>query len=360
MSPICLYQILLLCIIIILLTDGVTYYIKPLRSSTYPEECRQCLTLSQFIAEHQTGIFREPSVSLTFLSGNHTLNEQLNIRNVTVGKLSAYSFGAVPAIVCKQNASIMLSDIDDVHVSYMDFIGCSGHKFNKINMIVVEDSAFINHHESALTISLSNIKLVRTLFNSNSGGSWQYCSIPEKSFYALAGAAIVSKQSNVSISESVFMENVAEVGGAVFAELHSKISVMHTVFERNHAACKMNCVGGALYIIYSSVSVCNSTFYSNKLIHSGDVKAGYIAYGGVIGLLESTFNAQSCIFAQNGQHGNGLGGVLFAHNATIIITNSQVMSNYFDRGVLLASRATITIMGSNFIKNDDISIDEGN
>ena len=95
--------------------------------------------------------------------------------------------------------------------------------------------------------------------------------------------------------------------------------VMHTVFERNHAACKMNCAGGALYTKYSSVSVCNSTFYSNKLIHFGDLRAGYIAYGGAIGLLESMFSAQSCIFKQNGQHGNGLGGVLFAHNATIII-----------------------------------------
>ena len=64
---------------------------------------------------------------------------------------------------------------------------------------------------------------MKTLFNSNSGGSWQYCSIPKKSFYARAGAAIVSKQSNVSISESVFMGNVAEVGGSVFAELLSKI-----------------------------------------------------------------------------------------------------------------------------------------
>ena len=116
MSLICLYQILLLCIII-LLTDGVTYYIKPLRSSTYPEECRQCLTLSQFIAEHQTGIFREPSVSLTFLSGNHTLHQELNIRRVTVSKLSAYyPFGAVPTIVCEKNASITLSDIHDVHI----------------------------------------------------------------------------------------------------------------------------------------------------------------------------------------------------------------------------------------------------
>lgn len=71
---------------------------------------------------------------------------------------------------------------------------------------MIEDSAFMNHHGSALTISLSNIKFVRTLF------------------------------------------------------------------ERNHAACKMNCVGGALYTKYSSVLVCNSTFYSNKLIHFGDLK----------------------------------------------------------------------------------------
>ncbi len=276
MSPICLYQILLLCII---LTDGVVYHIIPSRSSTCPEESMQCLTLSQLIAEYPAGIFHDPSVNLTFLSGNHTLNEQLNISNVTISELSAYySFGAVPVIVCKQNAGIMLSDIRNVHISYVDFIGCRGHKFNKINKIMIEDSAFINHHGSALTILLSNIQFVRTLFNSNSGGSQQYRSLPKRSFYVLAGAAIVSKRSNINISESVFMGNVAEVGGAVFAELHSKISVVHTVFERNHAVCKRNsesnCAGGALYSKNSSILVCNSTFYSNKVI-------GYLTLGKV-------------------------------------------------------------------------------
>ena len=63
--------------------------------------------------------------------------------------LSAYySFGSVPTIVCKGNASITLSDIHDVHISYIDFVG---RKFNKIKTIVIEDSAFMNHG-AALTI----------------------------------------------------------------------------------------------------------------------------------------------------------------------------------------------------------------
>ena len=356
MLPTCVYQILLLSTII-LLTECVVYHIKPSRSSSCPENDRQCLTLSQLIAEHEAGILDEPSVSLILLSGNHTLNEQLNLSNITISRLSAYyPFEAVPAIVCQQNASIILSDINSAYISYINFIGCHGHKLNKIKMIVIEDSAFINHYGSALTVSLSYLQLTRTLFNSNSHGSWQHCSLPKGSIYALAGAAIASKQSSINISESVFMGNVAEVGGAIFTELHSKISIMHTIFERNHVICNRRCIGGALYSKNSSVSVSNSTFYSNKLI--ANLIVGYIGlYGGVFGLLGSTFNAESCIFILNGK---GHGGVLFAHNATVIIINSQFTGNYIARGVISASRTTITIIRSRFTDNDGISLEEGN
>ena len=109
---------------------------------------------------------------------------------------------------------------------------------------------FVDHLGSALTVSSSNVQILRTLFNSNLGGSLQQCSLPRDLFYTMAGAALVSKQSSVVISECVFQGNTAaEVGGAVFAELHSKILILNTVFERNNAACTTKCVGGALYSI---------------------------------------------------------------------------------------------------------------
>lgn len=115
MSLICLYQILNRLSHIIL-TECVVYHIKPSTSSICPEKSKQCLTPSQLITQHQAGIFREPSVNLIFLSGNHTLKEQLNINNVTVSKLSAYySFGVAPTIVCKRNASIILSNIRNAY-----------------------------------------------------------------------------------------------------------------------------------------------------------------------------------------------------------------------------------------------------
>ena len=342
-----------------MLTECLVYHIKTSRSSTCPERTRQCLTLSQLTAQRQAGTFHETSVSLIFLPGNHSLRAQLNISNVTVSTLSTYySFGAVPRIICEQNASIILSNIHNAFISYIDLVGCHGHKINKINMLVVEDSAFINHHGSALMVSLSSLQIVRTLFNSNSGGSRQYCSLPKDSFYALAGAAIVSKESNINISESIFMGNIAEVGGAVFAESHSKISVMHTIFERNYAACKQTCIGGVLYSKNSSASFFSSTFYSNDVIHNEH----YVGlYGGVFGLFESTFNAKNCIFVLNGQNNTGHGRVLFAHDTTITITNSEFIGNRNTAsGILSASRAIITIIGSNFTKNDAIILEEGN
>ena len=131
-----------------------------------------------------------------------------------------------------------MSNIHNAHIGHINFTGCHGHKINKVKWLVIEHSAFISHYGSALTVFSSNLQILRTLFNSNSGGSQQLCSLPRDSFYALAGAAIVSKQSSITISECVFQGNIAEVGGAVFAEFRSKILILNTVFERNCADCK--------------------------------------------------------------------------------------------------------------------------
>ena len=230
---------------------------------------------------------------------------------------------------------------------------------NKIERLVVENSSFVNHLGSALTVSSSNVQILRTLFNSNLGGSLQQCSLPRDSFYAMAGAALVSKQScSVVISECVFQGNTAaEVGGAIFAELHSKILILNTVFERNNAACTTKCVGGALYSKNSFISIYNSTFYNNKLINLEE----YIyvnLYGGVFGLFVSIFSTENCTFLQNGpnippKRAYAYGGVIFAYNTTATFLNCEFTNNHNIRigGALSASRAFITIMGSNFTNN---------
>ena len=349
-----------------MISECVVYHIKTSRSSICPEETWQCITLSQFVAQR----FRDLNVSLIFLSGNHSLTKQLNISNVNIITLSAHSI-VLPAIVCKRNASIVLSNIHNAYIGNIDIIGCHGHKMNKIERLVVENSSFVNHFGSALTVSSSNVQILRTLFNSNLGGSLQQCSLPRDSFYTMAGAALVSKQSSIVISECVFQGNTAEVGGAVFAELHSKILILNTVFERNNAACTTKCVGGALYSKNSFISIYNSTFYNNKLINlEEDV---YInLYGGVFGLFVSIFSTENCTFLQNGpnippKRAYAYGGVIFAYNTTATFLNCEFTNNHNVRigGALSASRAFITIMGSNFTSNSAeyfggaVNLDEG-
>ena len=349
-----------------MISECVVYHIKTSRSSICPEETWQCITLSQFVAQR----FRDLNVSLIFLSGNHSLTKQLNISNVNIITLSAHSI-VLPAIVCKRNASIVLSNIHNAYIGNIDIIGCHGHKMNKIERLVVENSSFVNHFGSALTVSSSNVQILRTLFNSNLGGSLQQCSLPRDSFYTMAGAALVSKQSSIVISECVFQGNTAEVGGAVFAELHSKILILNTVFERNNAACTTKCVGGALYSKNSFISIYNSTFYNNKLINLEEYV--YVnLYGGVFGLFVSIFSTENCTFLQNGpnippKRAYAYGGVIFAYNTTATFLNCEFTNNHnvHTGGALSASRAFITIMGSNFTSNSAeyfggaVNLDEG-
>lgn len=293
---------------------------------------------------------------------------QLNISNVSVSTLSAYSFNVPPTIMCKQNTSIIMSNIHNAYIGYINFIGCHRHKINEIKWLVIEKCAFTSHHGSALIVFSPNLQILRTVFDSNSGGSLQHCSLPRDSFYALAGAAIVSKHSSIIISECVFERNTAEVGGAVFAELLSKILILNTIFARNYAACTMICVGGALYSKNSFISTCNSTFYSNELVIGEDVYVDL--YGGVFGLFGGTFYIENCIFLQNGPNilpNRGHGGVIYAYDTTVTVLNCEFTSNHhiLIGGVLSASRAIIIITGSNFTNNTAegggaIYLDEGN
>ena len=59
-------------------------------------------------------------------------------------------------------------------------------------------------------------------------------------------------------------------GGAIFSELHSSVTLVNTVFEKNYAMCsfdggggtKCTASGGALYSEYGTY---NCTFVGNKL-----------------------------------------------------------------------------------------------
>ena len=351
----------------------VVYHIKNSTNSPCPED--PCLTLPQFAANPE--VYLESNTTLVFLPGKHHLDVHVNIS--TISNLSLYSLtnsisSCCPTVLCEQNAGINFSTIDSIFIGYMRFVGCHGHQAIAIKMFMLDNTKFLYHSGSVFQFVSTKANIIKSSFISNSGGSIHnvpfglefttidllWIAIFGDSYkYPQTGAAITVTQSSIVISDCVFEGNKAEIGGAVFVEHQSNITITGTAFEQNYATCHLSrCTSGAIYSGNSTMTIFNSTFYGNKLVDNGNSEL-VLLYGGVVGLFESTFIAEDCIFARNGIENSSfyLGkysvGVIYANNSILDISNSSFKgnSNASSGGVISVSNATCTITKTKFESN---------
>ena len=344
------------------------YHIKNSSSAPCPNE--PCLTLPQFAVNPE--VYLESNTTLIFLLGNHHLNVHINISEVS--NLSMHSSSAsscCPTVICEQNAGINFSTIDNIFIGYMRFVGCHNHQAIAVKMFMLESAAFLFHSGSALQFISTEAKIVRSSFTSNSGGSIH--NVPfaleftaedlilialfgDSYKYPLTGAAIAVTQSNIGISDCVFEGNRAQIGGAIFVEQLSNVTITDTSFERNFATCHLSrCTSGAIYLGNSSMTVFNSTFFGNKLVDNHEL---VLLYGGVFGLFESTLIAEQCNFINSGIENASFSydkdsvGVIYGNNTMLTIRNSAFISNSnASTGVLSVSNATCIITKTTFENN---------
>ena len=207
------------------------------------------------------------------------------------------------------------------------------------------------------------------------------------------GGAIASVHSNVTITESLFNGNYAQVGGAIFSELYSNITIINSIFVGNRAILMSSGIdnkcfaGGA--VLYarsgSAVAVHSSEFNSNTaewrggviLINSDNVAikindSKFVdnkALAGA-GVVDSSDTTNTVITMSHSDFINNIahleGGVLGAanvENITIKFIDSKFVNNealLFEGGVVYlwgSTNATITVNGSNF--NGNMAVNGG-
>ena len=356
-----------------------------------------CVTLSQF-ANNSSGYLRT-NTTLHFLPGKQHLDSMILVENVNTFYMSSRD-GNVTIVCNHSSPRFEFHNVSVVHISGLTIIGCAGNKFTNINQLILEDSQFIGHKDikgTALELNETFATFTQTEFNHNYGSNvisllcendngryphgdfvydGSYFNNEDTEVSAMAGGAIVSTHSNVTIIDSTFEGNSAHAGGAIFAELQSNITIINSTFVgnqatslRSHQYCYTG--GGALYSDGDgSVVVHNSTFEYNTAHWFGGVMAtsrsthnnftSNIAYhfGGVL----SSGNYSSITITNSefiGNSANYFGGVLGLSNAdhsSITITDSEFTNNSanYDGGVLLlsgANHSSITITDSEFTNN---------
>ena len=340
------------------------YHITPLPSDPCPME--HCFTLSQ-LAGNSTNYLNTTNTTLVFLPGNHSLQSQIkffaNVTTVSVLANSTLSTDSV-IILCGSDARFEFVGVNNVYMSGLKFVGCTGNRVESVDQFTLEDSSFVGQEDingTALELNETSANLVQTSFNSNKGDKVHHVECVDASRRrtkapAMAGGAISVTRSKITIVQSIFEENSAEMGGAIYSELNSNITIINSTFVGNHAtsiASYRHCYvgGGILYDSGSTViTIADTKFMDNSTSAQDDGGAVYLSNA-----INTTITITDSEFTNISAHYNGGAVYLFrANNTTVTIIDSEFINSsaqYFGGAVYFedAINTTMTITDSKFM-----------
>lgn len=150
---------------------------------------------------------------------------------------------------------------------------------------------------------------------------------------ARLGGAIVNHESHTFISDSNFVENSGNTGGAIYDADGSDLHIVSCLFRQN----SVNSLGGAIFGDSSNLTLTESNFTSNNAYHGGVV---YLLNGADLYTEDVIFNENSA---------DERGGVVFAdYYATATLKSTDFISNKAGSigGAICAYRSTITLENS--------------
>ena len=361
-----------------MLTMGVNlalcneYYIMPTQGNCSVESC---LTLSQFA--NNTASYTYSGNTTLFITANktHTLDKSITVSNTLLFSLLpsvTNKQDTFSVVICNEDAGFTFYNSSSVLIRGLIFMGCSISMFDSVSQLTIQHSIFNgqNKENTSMLITNSTANITDTLFMSNTAGLRVENVSPQPpsslSTISTVGGALIINSSNLTLESCVFNGNKANVGGAIFSESNSSVTLRNSTFISNHAKdCDSGlCYGGALFVDKSgSVVIDGCTFTHN----SADV-------GGVLSLVKSSASITNTEFSNN--KANESGGVIHAEdNTSVRVQNGTFISNSArDGGVMrIVSNEFMTVntvsevviysswFSDNFASNDGaVIISDGN
>ena len=341
-----------LILITLLRCIAAVYSDKVYISTTSNSSCSYCVTISQFVARFSH--HHEPNTMAILLPGNHNLEVNLIIRNVSFFSIVVAESKEIEevSITCTEDVNIKFLSTIGVKVSNIKFIDCLANEVNNVDQFTLEDSVFTSLNDtpgSAFIITESSVNILRTSFLCLIGSVWNSSSICRyaKTCPAEVGGAIVSLNSTVVIFDSLFKESKGETVGAVYT-VRSNLVITNCNFSYHERFCKYQCFGGALFSDNSGVVISECNFIGNEIRHTNISRS--ITRGGAIGSIDSDILINRTNFINNSAY---VGGALYTLRSTVIVFNVSFMQNRaFSTGAGMSAIASwVNIIDSNFILN---------
>lgn len=329
------------------------YHITPLSSDPCPVSS-SCLTLPQI-----TLVNFQSNTMLVFLPGDHHLNNTLHVSNIRMLTMLSSIDEPVPVIHCSQGGSFAASNIDEVRIVGLDF-RC-GNRIEAVSQFILENSTFYGQNSNPgtiLEIVATNAYISNSFFKSGTVGNFrEYLDVLNylhRTFFGSillsvrVGGAVIVTNSNITVRESHFEGNSAQIGGALFSELNSNITIHSCTFLNNNASgCNDDrCLGGAMFVdTGSTVVVENSTIEGNMALSGG---GAFSTFQAVLSIRDSVIYSNEASF----------GGAVAAYlNSTLMVEDSQFYDNVagFFGGVINVVGSLSYIDGSIFKNNTAMS-----
>ena len=365
-----LYDLTILTVTIVMITmlnisyssADRTFYIIPSSNVSCPVD--PCLTLSQFAQNSSSLLSHTSNATLVFLNGNHRLETNFSVSYFNRLHMITNAFsGDAHTITCQNQVSFHFENVTELWINGLMFIRCGSNTFSCIKNFVIENSTFEGQNSSstALEILETNLKVMNSSFLSNRVGrchSIYDIKVSSNVFYRVGGAIFV-KMSNVSIVNSTFLNNSAEVGGAIYSNGHeiNHINISKSTFINNQATIIdrlfasydgrnniQRTVGGAVAIFNTTMVINGSIFINNTSSEDGEGGALSIQQKSVTNIHDSEFLGNSA---------NTSGGALFIRESDVIINRGKFQQNNASKGGVmgLMQHSTIALINSTFMRN---------
>ena len=373
-------RVLLWHICIVCSVKCSTYYIRPSEDVPCPVSTINCLTIAAFTERFNRRIVE--NTSLVFLHGNHSLDKNLSIAGNHYFSISSRNvIQTTRAIIeCRESVRIVFSSVSLVTISQIDMINCIEIEISNVHDIIVQHVIMkrtVSTLGSAMVVKSSNLHLSNSSFFNFFGTSWKSEAVKLQTYIdqISAGGVMILSNSNVGITNCIFKNNSAELGGVIFAQNYSSISINKTSFIDHSIACKNKCLGGLIFLNSSNAFINNCTFSKTILNHSqpeqvtrggviacydstisvefGDFHMNFAYMGAVIESRHSNINFYHCNFSQNTAKLNG--GIGIFNTSTVFIRNCNLTGNKaFEKagGVFYAERSEILMNVSYFYGNE--------
>ena len=354
------------------LTYGITLHVRPTSTNT---SCppRPCHTLSEY-AQDPGQYFNDSNLTLTFLPGNHTLDINLTITNIS--QLEIHGAVLPTKIVCGSLVGFIFSNISKLSIDGLAFAACAARRdiyihiyhtyttyyglcLQSVQMAEIIDCTFQDSYGSALGVVDSRVVLRDNNFVNNcllcSNGS---CSGYNYQGPICYGGGVFVQRSNLNITgNSSFSGNSAWDGGGVSAWDSSNVNISgNTTFSGNSAS---HGVGGGVSAWDSSnVYISgNTTFSGNSASHGvgGGVSAWDSSNVYISG--NTTFSGNSA------SHGVG-GGVSAWESSNVYISGNTTFNGnsatYRDGGGVSATYGSnVYISGNTTFSGNSASHGDG-